>query len=161
MAETVENEYLERLYNLCNGRRSHYLILREESEEDVKLLLREGWVTRLPNNSKQPKPWFVASEKLILRFQPDVEIKQKEVGLTDEQISIGKVLKENKKVKKETKSTLKEVDSIEHIPEGTIFGPGGVRYENAKAAAAAEGVPAVVIINRCRSVKNTEWTEYS
>lgn len=63
----IEREKLEELFNKCGGRRSHYLILNDESPGFCKSLIKEGWIKELPNTGK--RPWYVATTKLIVEFR--------------------------------------------------------------------------------------------
>jgi len=67
--ESVEipEKKLQELYDRCDGRRSHYLILTDEPEEFIGLLVKEGWITYLTNSAK--RPWYCATTKLITQFR--------------------------------------------------------------------------------------------
>lgn len=72
MKKQVENleipeKKLRELYDRCNGRRSHYLILTDEPAEFIGLLVKEGWITHLKNGGN--RPWYSATNKLITQFR--------------------------------------------------------------------------------------------
>lgn len=155
-------DYLRKLFDMCGGCRSHYLILTDEDENTTTALVEQGWVTPLTNSTK--RPWFAASTQLIEKFRELSILETKQLQAVQEEQKENAILAFAIQPEGKAKKTTKEkpvVDDMEAIPVGTIFGPNGVRYENAAAAAKAESVPQIVIINRCKSTKNTDWICYS
>jgi hypothetical protein len=63
----ITDKFLESLYERCDGRRSHFLILTDELPEFLDFLVKEGWITLVKNTEK--RPWYMATVKLITKFR--------------------------------------------------------------------------------------------
>ena len=74
----ITEKNLKSLFNRCDGRRSHYLILTDEPDEFLALLVKEGWIQKLKNTAD--RPWFTATDKLITKFRDLGELEEKQLS---------------------------------------------------------------------------------
>jgi len=74
----IPEKKLKELFERCDGRRSHYLILTDEPQDFLDLLEQEGWILTLKNGGN--RPWYTATMKLITKFRDlaDHEVKQED-----------------------------------------------------------------------------------
>jgi len=75
-SEPISDKKLKELFDGCDGRRSHYLILTGEPQEFLDAAVEQGWIIPLGNSSN--RPWFTASMNLITKFRDLEKHEQKQ-----------------------------------------------------------------------------------
>ena len=69
---TLEDAFIEDIYNSVQGLHSRFLFFRDQQPEVVATLLHEGWVEEMKSSNK--RQMYVITQKLIEKFHGDKEI---------------------------------------------------------------------------------------
>ena len=95
----ITEDKLKELFDNCQGRRSHFLILTQENPELIQELVKEGYITFLKNGEK--KPWYSATNKLITKFRDLDKLELRQLELVNEELAAEKIEMEQALLKKE------------------------------------------------------------
>jgi oxalate decarboxylase/phosphoglucose isomerase-like protein (cupin superfamily) len=73
---------LKSFYKKCDGRMSHFLILREEKKEFIDFCVKENYIHKVKNSSDAPL--YTITEKVVSMFSELTELDKKHLQYREE-----------------------------------------------------------------------------